>query len=140
MGLLTGDISINRENASVLVLTTEVYRNMLYDKEERSVRDVHSVILDEFHYMNDRDRGTVWEVRSLFLSCFFYVLQRKLFLGAEFTLYEPLTFMILSFLSQSPSPNPKPSARERPRPRHCLRGLFFPLNFFLVFIYFLAED
>ena len=61
VGLLTGDVSINRENATIIVLTTEVYRNMLYDKESGTVSDVHSVILDEFHYMNDRDRGTVWE-------------------------------------------------------------------------------
>ena len=61
VGLLTGDVSVNRDKASVLVLTTEVYRNMLYDKDSDAVRDVHSVILDEFHYMNDRDRGTVWE-------------------------------------------------------------------------------
>ena len=61
VGLLTGDVSINRQNASVIVLTTEVYRNMLYDVQDGSVRDVHSVILDEFHYMNDKDRGTVWE-------------------------------------------------------------------------------
>jgi len=45
----------------VIVLTTEVYRNMLYDVQDGSVRDVHSVILDEFHYMNDKSRGTVWE-------------------------------------------------------------------------------
>lgn len=61
VGLLTGDVSVNRDKASVLVLTTEVYRNMLYDKDAEAVRDVHSVILDEFHYMNDKDRGTVWE-------------------------------------------------------------------------------
>jgi superfamily II RNA helicase len=61
VGLLTGDVSLNRENATIIVLTTEVYRNMLYDKESGTVSDVHSVILDEFHYMNDRDRGTVWE-------------------------------------------------------------------------------
>ena len=61
VGLLTGDVSINRANANIIVLTTEIYRNMLYDVQDGSVRDVHSVILDEFHYMNDRDRGTVWE-------------------------------------------------------------------------------
>jgi superfamily II RNA helicase len=66
VGLLTGDTSINREQASILVVTTEVYRNMLYDVE--SIPDVHSVVLDEFHYMNDRDRGTVpptcWDTLS----------------------------------------------------------------------------
>jgi hypothetical protein len=61
VGLLTGDVSINRANANIIVLTTEIYRNMLYDVQDGSVRDVHSVILDEFHYMNDKERGTVWE-------------------------------------------------------------------------------
>jgi superfamily II RNA helicase len=61
VGLLTGDVSVNRDNATIIVLTTEVYRNMLYDKDSGTVNEVHSVVLDEFHYMNDRDRGTVWE-------------------------------------------------------------------------------
>ena len=64
IGLLTGDISINRE-ASVVVMTTEVFRNMLYGTilgdVSRNLRDVAFVILDECHYMNDSERGTVWE-------------------------------------------------------------------------------
>lgn len=64
VGLLTGDISINR-NAPVVVMTTEVFRNMLYGtnfgKVEDSLKDVSFVILDECHYMNDQERGTVWE-------------------------------------------------------------------------------
>lgn len=45
----------------VAVMTTEVFRNMLYDsdKEESELKDVFAVVFDEFHYMNDRDRGTV---------------------------------------------------------------------------------
>lgn len=64
VGLLTGDISINRD-ASVVVMTTEVFRNMLYGTilgdVRRNLHDVTSVILDECHYMNDAERGTVWE-------------------------------------------------------------------------------
>ncbi|MBY0358913.1 MAG: DEAD/DEAH box helicase [Candidatus Obscuribacterales bacterium] len=64
VGLLTGDISINRE-APIVVMTTEVFRNMLYGTHfgdvNRNVHDVASVILDECHYMNDAERGTVWE-------------------------------------------------------------------------------
>jgi superfamily II RNA helicase len=64
VGLLTGDISINRD-ASVVVMTTEVFRNMLYGttlgKIEDNLNDVSFVILDECHYMNDEERGTVWE-------------------------------------------------------------------------------
>jgi superfamily II RNA helicase len=64
VGLLTGDVSINRE-AEVVVMTTEVFRNMLYGTTlgavETSLRNVRFVILDEVHYMNDEQRGTVWE-------------------------------------------------------------------------------
>lgn len=64
VGLLTGDISINRE-APIVVMTTEVFRNMLYGTilgdVTRNLRDVAFVILDECHYMNDAERGTVWE-------------------------------------------------------------------------------
>ena len=64
VGLLTGDTSVNR-GADLVVMTTEVYRNMLYGtglgEVERNLYGVQSVILDECHYMNDVDRGTVWE-------------------------------------------------------------------------------
>ncbi|MGB3691146.1 MAG: DEAD/DEAH box helicase [Spirulinaceae cyanobacterium] len=64
VGLLTGDVSSNRE-ASVLVMTTEIFRNMLYGtpigQVGTSLEDVEAVVLDECHYMNDRQRGTVWE-------------------------------------------------------------------------------
>ncbi len=63
-GLLTGDTSINR-NAQIIVMTTEVFRNMLYGTNFGSVtdnlKDVKYVVLDEVHYMNDEQRGTVWE-------------------------------------------------------------------------------
>ena len=64
VGLLTGDNSVNRD-ASVIVMTTEIFRNMLYGttigEVGTSLRDVQAVVLDECHYMNDRQRGTVWE-------------------------------------------------------------------------------
>ena len=64
VGLLTGDTSINR-NAQIVVMTTEVFRNMLYGTNFGSVtdnlKDVKYIILDEVHYMNDEQRGTVWE-------------------------------------------------------------------------------
>lgn len=64
VGLLTGDVSVNRE-AEVVVMTTEVFRNMLYGTSlgavETNLRNVGFVILDEVHYMNDEQRGTVWE-------------------------------------------------------------------------------
>ena len=64
VGLLTGDISINRD-ADVVVMTTEVFRNMLYGTTlgavETNLKGVRHVVLDEVHYMNDAQRGTVWE-------------------------------------------------------------------------------
>lgn len=62
VGLLTGDISVNRD-AQILVMTTEVFRNMLYGIQEdsRLLRQVSYVVLDECHFMNDAERGTVWE-------------------------------------------------------------------------------
>jgi len=63
VGLLTGDISINRE-APILVMTTEIFRNMLYgefDEFDDPLENLESLILDECHYMNDPQRGTVWE-------------------------------------------------------------------------------
>ena len=63
VGLMTGDLSVNR-NASIIVMTTEIFRNMLYaeaDKNDDPLIDVEAVVLDECHYMNDSQRGTVWE-------------------------------------------------------------------------------
>ncbi|MDX1920572.1 MAG: DEAD/DEAH box helicase [Candidatus Caenarcaniphilales bacterium] len=62
VGLLTGDTQINRE-AEIMVLTTEIYRNMLYKSEAERELLARSgfLVLDECHYMKDPDRGTVWE-------------------------------------------------------------------------------
>jgi superfamily II RNA helicase len=64
VGLLTGDLSVNRE-AGIVVMTTEIFRNMLYAEidhpEDDPLADVEAVVLDECHYMNDSQRGTVWE-------------------------------------------------------------------------------
>ena len=64
VGLLTGDTSINR-GAQIGIMTTEVFRNMLYGTNFGAVadnlKDVRYVVLDEVHYMNDEQRGTVWE-------------------------------------------------------------------------------
>lgn len=64
VGLLTGDTSINRD-APIVVMTTEIFRNMLYGTRigevGTSLVGVEAVVLDECHYMNDRQRGTVWE-------------------------------------------------------------------------------
>ena len=58
VGLLTGDTSIN-SHASIVVMTTEVLRNMIYAGAD--LADLDSVVLDEVHYLADRFRGPVWE-------------------------------------------------------------------------------
>ncbi|CAM9179210.1 unnamed protein product, partial [Sphacelaria rigidula] len=59
VGLITGDVSINPE-ASCLIMTTEILRSMLYRGADL-IRDIEWVIFDEVHYVNDSERGVVWE-------------------------------------------------------------------------------
>ncbi|GAB3867270.1 DEAD/DEAH box helicase [Nocardioides maradonensis] len=59
VGLLTGDTTINGE-APVVVMTTEVLRNMLYARS-RTLVGLGYVVMDEVHYLADRSRGAVWE-------------------------------------------------------------------------------
>lgn len=75
VGLMTGDVTIN-EQATCLVMTTEILRSMLYRGSE-VMREVAWVVFDEIHYMRDKERGVVWEetlillpdsVRYVFLS------------------------------------------------------------------------
>lgn len=59
VGLLTGDTNING-NARIVVMTTEVLRNMLY-ADSPALRGLQFVVMDEVHYLADRFRGAVWE-------------------------------------------------------------------------------
>jgi ATP-dependent RNA helicase HelY len=59
VGLLTGDNAINGD-ADVVVMTTEVLRNMLY-AGSTALRGLSHVVMDEVHYLADRSRGAVWE-------------------------------------------------------------------------------
>src|SRR3989338_4820087 len=59
VGLITGDVVIN-SHARILVMTTEIYRNMVISKDE-DIQNVAYVIFDEIHYINDIERGYVWE-------------------------------------------------------------------------------
>ncbi|KAL6264815.1 hypothetical protein P5V15_004910 [Pogonomyrmex californicus] len=65
VGLVTGDVTIN-PTASVLIMTTEILRNMLYRGSE-VMREVGWVIFDEIHYMRDKERGVVWEETLILL-------------------------------------------------------------------------
>lgn len=64
VGILTGDSAVNRD-AQIVVMTTEIYRNMLYGTAlgsvDKNLKHLKYLVLDECHYMNDPDRGTVWE-------------------------------------------------------------------------------
>ncbi len=64
VGILTGDIQINHE-APVLIMTTEIFRNMLMTRDE-CILDVQYVIFDEIHFISDIERGTVWEESIIF--------------------------------------------------------------------------
>uniref|UniRef100_A0A8C2ZD79 SKI2 subunit of superkiller complex n=1 Tax=Cyclopterus lumpus TaxID=8103 RepID=A0A8C2ZD79_CYCLU len=59
VGLLTGDVQLSPES-SCLIMTTEILRSMLYNGSE-VIRDLEWVIFDEVHYINDAERGVVWE-------------------------------------------------------------------------------
>jgi len=64
IGILTGDVVINAQ-APILIMTTEIYRNMLISHDP-IIEDISYVIFDEIHFMNDPERGTVWEEALLF--------------------------------------------------------------------------
>jgi len=59
VGLLTGDSSINSE-ARIVVMTTEVLRNMIYAGSD-AIDELGYVVMDEVHYLADKFRGAVWE-------------------------------------------------------------------------------
>jgi len=65
VGILTGDVSIN-PTATVLIMTTEIFRNKIL--EERTSLNAYSwIIFDEIHYLDDYERGSVWEESLIFL-------------------------------------------------------------------------
>ena len=66
IGLLTGDTSINSE-AQIVVMTTEVLRNMIYSNS-KTINDLKYVVMDEVHYLADKFRGAVWEEILIHLS------------------------------------------------------------------------
>ncbi len=76
VGLMTGDNLIN-PSANCLVMTTEILRNILYEKNDRILKNIEWVIFDEIHYIKEKSRGIVWEetiillpkeIKCLFLS------------------------------------------------------------------------
>ena len=66
VGLLTGDTSINSE-AQIVVMTTEILRNMIYANSS-TIEKLRFVVMDEVHYLADKFRGAVWEEILIHLS------------------------------------------------------------------------
>lgn len=64
VGIATGDVSID-PGAAAVIMTTEIFRNTLFD-DPRRVAEVAWVIFDEVHYIDDAERGTVWEESLIF--------------------------------------------------------------------------
>ena len=65
IGILTGDVSIN-PSAPVLIMTTEIFRNKILEGHS-SLEDYTWIIFDEIHYLDDFERGSVWEESLIFL-------------------------------------------------------------------------
>jgi superfamily II RNA helicase len=77
IGILTGDIKYNPDG-NVLIMTTEILRNLLFNGKINDIskkidihldinNDIHTVVFDEIHYINDVDRGRVWEETIILL-------------------------------------------------------------------------
>jgi len=64
VGLLTGDVTIH-PSAQVLIMTTEILRNAIFE-DPAGLHDVDYVIFDEIHFMDDIERGSVWEESLIF--------------------------------------------------------------------------
>jgi superfamily II RNA helicase len=77
VGIITGDIKFQPQ-ADILIMTTEILRNLLYKENSKtkeygltagvSLEDLDAVIFDEVHYINDPDRGKVWEETLILLN------------------------------------------------------------------------
>ncbi|MGB2706322.1 MAG: DEAD/DEAH box helicase [Candidatus Omnitrophota bacterium] len=65
IGILTGDVSIN-PHAPILIMTTEIFRNQVLE-ESAGLEEYSWIIFDEIHYLDDYERGTVWEESLIFL-------------------------------------------------------------------------
>ena len=64
VGIMTGDLVVNY-HAPIVIMTTEIYRNMLLCNDP-SLENVCYVVFDEIHYINDIERGTIWEESIIF--------------------------------------------------------------------------
>lgn len=65
VGLMTGDVTINND-APLLIMTTEIFRNTIFE-DPRRLDGFDFAIFDEVHYLDDRERGTVWEESLIYM-------------------------------------------------------------------------
>jgi superfamily II RNA helicase len=65
VGILTGDVTLNPQ-ARILIMTTEIFRNKILE-EKHSLDEYEWIIFDEIHYLDDWERGSVWEESLIFL-------------------------------------------------------------------------
>lgn len=82
VGIVTGDVQIN-EDAPILIMTTEILRNRLF---KNTVDNLGYVIFDEIHYLNDKERGVVWE------ECIIQLQKDVCLLFLSATISNPLEF------------------------------------------------
>lgn len=125
VGLLTGDVSLFA-NSQILVMTTEIFRNMLYGTDigdvGTSLNGVDVVVLDECHYVNDSQRGTVWEESIIYCPPSIQLMA----LSATVANKEQLT----NWISQVHGPTELVASDYRPVPleyHFCDRRGLFPL-------------
>jgi len=65
VGIMTGDVTL-RPTAPLLIMTTEIFRNAIFERGAE-LDDLGWIVFDEIHYMDDPERGTVWEESIIFL-------------------------------------------------------------------------
>ncbi len=85
VGMMTGDASVNRE-APILCCTAEILANLAL--REGDSADIQSVVMDEFHYYSDRDRGAAWQIPLLTLPQAQFVLMSATMGRTEFFIEE----------------------------------------------------
>lgn len=96
IGIKTGDVTLNPD-AQVILMTTEIFRNTIFESPE-AFHDVRYVVFDEIHYLDDIERGTVWEESIIFAPEHI----RILCLSATVPNLEPIAHWIRTI-----RPNPK---------------------------------
>ncbi|MGK7946795.1 MAG: DEAD/DEAH box helicase, partial [Microcystaceae cyanobacterium] len=104
VGLITGDM-VQHPDGDIVVMTTEIFRNMLYEtpigEVGTSLEAVATVILDECHYISDRGRGTVWEESIIYCPAKIQLVALSATIGNP----EQLTEWINGIRAKQPSPS-----------------------------------